>query len=92
MKFYEKDRKYELIRNIIIGIIFILAAMAAADYLYFLTGMPPHFALPLIRYDSGSVDFYGFGYKVFMDVNNLNGDVHYYYNGWFVPKFFYVNN
>jgi hypothetical protein len=90
MKLYDKDRKYELIRNIIIGIIFILAAMAAADYLHYLCKMPPLFALPLIRYDSGSVDYYGFGYKVFMDVNILNGDVHYYYNGWFVPKFFYI--
>jgi hypothetical protein len=91
MKFFDKDRKYELTVIIIIGIIFCLAATAAADYLYYLTDSPPHFAVPLIRYENGSTDWYGAGYKIFSDVNNLNGEVHYYYNAWFVPKFFYVN-
>jgi hypothetical protein len=90
MKFFDKDRKYELIRNIVFGVILIIAATAAADYLCFLTETPPRFALPLISYENGSIDYYGVGYKIFKDVNNLSGEVHYYYNAWFVPKFFYV--
>ncbi|MDR0992095.1 MAG: hypothetical protein LBL87_04240 [Ruminococcus sp.] len=90
MKFFDKDRKFELIRIIVIGLIIIIAATAAADYLGFLIKTPPRFALPLISYENGSVDYYGLGYKIFSDVNNLSGEVHYYYNAWFVPKFFYV--
>jgi hypothetical protein len=52
----------------------------------------PLFAVPVLKYDSGSIDYYGLGYKVYKDVNFLNGDVKYYYAIWFTPKFLYVKD
>jgi hypothetical protein len=48
---------------------------------------PPIFAVPLLRYENGSADYYGLGYKVWKDVNIINGDTEYYLTAWFVPKY-----
>jgi hypothetical protein len=49
--------------------------------------LPPIFAVPILRYENGSTDYYGIGYKVWKDVNIINGNTAYYLTAWFVPKY-----
>ncbi|MDR0947173.1 MAG: hypothetical protein LBM87_05480 [Ruminococcus sp.] len=84
----KKKKKIILISLIITAVIFITFALT--DLVRTRYEKDPLFAVPLLKYDSGSIDYYGLGYKVYKDVNFLNGDINYYYAVWFVPKFLYV--
>jgi hypothetical protein len=75
---------------VVIAIAVMLLVFAMVDLVRSRFGEDPIFAVPLLKYDSGSADFYGIGYKVYKDVNFLNGEVKYYYAAWFVPKYTYV--
>jgi hypothetical protein len=72
---------------IITGVMIIWAVLMLTDLYRTRMSEPPLFAVPILRYDSGSVDYYGLFYKIWKDVNILNGDTEYYMTAWFVPKF-----
>jgi hypothetical protein len=73
---------------IIAGAVFIvLVGFLCFDIYRAKTDQPPVFAVPLLRYENGSADYYGIGYKVWKDVNIINGDTEYYLTAWFVPKY-----
>ncbi|MDR0974691.1 MAG: hypothetical protein LBL80_03235 [Ruminococcus sp.] len=83
-------KKFKLIRNaIIIAAVCLLITFFTVDFLRVKSDEPPIFAVPLIRYYSGSIDYYGAGYKIWKDVNILTGGTEYYISSWFVPKYLF---
>ncbi|MCL2053875.1 MAG: hypothetical protein FWG90_05470 [Oscillospiraceae bacterium] len=48
---------------------------------------PPVFCIKAIEHESGSVDYYGFLYKVWKDYDPFERETEYYITFWFFPKF-----
>jgi hypothetical protein len=76
---------------VIFAVVVVWAVLMLTDLYRTRLDEPPLFAVPLLHYDSGSVDYYGLFYKIWKDVNILNGDTEYYMTAWFVPKFISPN-
>lgn len=53
--------------------------------------LPPMFCIPVFYFpESGSVDYYGLGYKVWEDTDPFDDVTHYYVGFWLLPKMFNI--
>lgn len=51
---------------------------------------PPVFCIPVIKYDNGSIDYYGLGYKVWKDYDPFDDKTEYFVTLWLFPKFWSI--
>lgn len=51
---------------------------------------PPIFCVPIVEYENGSVDYYGFLYKVWKDHDPFDNETTYYLSFWLFPKFWRI--
>lgn len=86
------SKKAGRIRKIITGILLaIVISFFTTDYIRIkIHSHPPIFCIPIIRYEHGSVDYYGAGYKIWEDYDPFEDTSVYYVTLWILPKFWSI--
>ena len=82
------SRKKKIILTVISLILLISISFFTTDLIRAQKySLPPIFCLPVLYYpESGSVDYYGLGYKVWEDKDPFDNVTHYYVGFWLLPK------
>ncbi len=90
-KLSRKKKKRLIIFSIFAAFIIMISSFFAYDFLKIKRyKQPPVFCIPVYQYDNGSVDYIGFGYKIWKDYDPFDNKTEYYVTLWILPKFWHI--